>query len=203
MFREKNDFRKNRCPDLVRGSTFDCWTSMESSWKDLSNEVKQSKIEPRTRSGHRYSRKSFFSRKINALTLSVARFFIVKPHWKGLYKTFLMRSGNQKSSHRQGQYIDFRCRHSIFAEIDILTLSVTRFLIIGPQWKALKKIFPMRSNNLKSSHGQGQGVDFCEKNDLHENPAEKRTKFCQFATVCYPTPTPTPPPPPLPVHRDW
>jgi len=48
----------------------------------------------------------------------------------------------------------------IFAEIDILTLSVTRFFIVGSQWKALEKIFPMRSKNLKSSHGQDQDIDF-------------------------------------------
>jgi len=75
------DFHGNQHPDLVCDWIFDCWTSMESSWKDLSNEVWQSKIEPRTRSGHQFSHKSFFSRKNDALTLSVARFFIVKPHW--------------------------------------------------------------------------------------------------------------------------
>jgi len=74
-------------------------------------------------------KKSRVSVPVNPLAI----FLIVKPHWKGLYKTFLMRSGNQKSSRRQGKDIDFRRRHSIFVEIDILTLSVTRFLIVGTQ----------------------------------------------------------------------
>jgi len=141
---------------------------MESYWKDLSNEVKQYKIEPPTRSGHRFSRKSFFSRNIDALTLYVARFLIVKPHWKGLYMTFLMRYGNQKSSHGQGQDIDFWRRRSIFAEIDILTFSVTRFLIVGSQWKALEKICPMRSDILKSIHEQDQDIDIRVSHSFRE-----------------------------------
>jgi len=98
----------------------------------------------------------------------LARFLIVKPYWKGLSKTFLMRSGNQKSSHERGHNIDFRRRCSIFTEIDILTLSVAPLLIVGPQWKALKKIFPMRSNNLKSSHGQDQDINFCVSHSFRE-----------------------------------
>jgi len=75
-----------------------------------------------------------------------------------------MRSGNQKSSRGQGYNIDFWRRCLIFREIDILTLSVARFLIVGQQWKALEKIFLMRSNNLKSSNGQDPDIDFCVSN---------------------------------------
>jgi len=47
---KKDDFCKNRCPDLVRGSIFECRISMESSFQELFNDIWQSKIKPKTNS---------------------------------------------------------------------------------------------------------------------------------------------------------
>jgi len=116
----KNDHRGNQRPDLVRSLIFNCLTFIESSFQELFNEVLQSKIEPRTRSGRRFLQRSFTgyksTRQIHhytnyaknyVMTLSVARFLTVRPHWNALETSFLTSSGNQKSNHGQGREDDF------------------------------------------------------------------------------------------------